>query len=141
MEHVEEDVRIMTNYYESLKEGGQLIISTPSDEGGSDVHGDEEESFIEEHVRDGYSPADIKEKLKLAGFKRVKVHYQYGTPGKISWRLSMKYPMKMLSISKLFFILLPFYYLVTFPISAILNYIDSHSAHHTGTGLIVLDYK
>ena len=141
MEHVEEDVRIMTNYYESLKEGGQLIISTPSDEGGSDVHGDEEESFIEEHVRDGYSPADIKEKLKLAGFKRVKVHYQYGTPGKISWRLSMKYPMKMLSISKLFFILLPFYYLVTFPISAILNYIDSHSAHHTGTGLIVLAYK
>ena len=40
-----------------------LLISTPSDKGGSDVHNDDEESFIDEHVRDGYSIKDITEKL------------------------------------------------------------------------------
>lgn len=43
-----------------------LLISTPSDQGGSDVSGDGEASFIEEHVRDGYNINDIQDKLKLA---------------------------------------------------------------------------
>lgn len=141
MEHIEEDVDVMTNYYHSLREGGQLIISTPSDQGGSDVHDDSEDSFIEEHVRDGYSKEDIKDKLKRSGFRRVKVHYAYGTPGKVSWRLSMKYPMKMLNFSKLFFIVLPVYYLLVYPVAFVLNWIDSHSAHQTGSGLIVLAWK
>lgn len=141
MEHILEDVQVFKNFHASLKPGGMVLISTPSDQGGSDVHGDGEESFIEEHVRDGYNKKEIKEKLKSAGFSKVKVHYSYGNPGKISWRLSMKYPLQMLNFSKAFFILLPFYYLLTFPVSALLNYIDTHSAHQSGTGLIVKAWK
>ena len=59
MEHIEEDVKVFRNFYNSLQENGILLISTPSDKGGSDVHSDEEESFIDEHVRDGYSIQDI----------------------------------------------------------------------------------
>ena len=39
-----------------------LVISTPSDRGRKDVHGDDQQSFIEEHVRDGYNIDDIKSK-------------------------------------------------------------------------------
>ena len=108
MEHILEDVVVFKNIYASLKKGGMLLISTPSDQGGSDVQGDGETSFIGEHVRDGYNIKDIENKLGSAGFSKVEAKYSYGTPGKISWRLSMKYPIQILGISKLFFIVIPF---------------------------------
>jgi hypothetical protein len=118
-----------------------LLISTPSDKGGSDVTSEKDESFIDEHVRDGYGIEDITEKLSRAGFGSVKASYTYGIPGDISWRLSMKYPIKMLNISYLFFILLPFYYLIFFPVSIILNIFDVLLTHKTGTGLLVTARK
>jgi hypothetical protein len=125
-----------------------LLISTPSDQGGSDVpasgtgmHENSGGSFIGEHVRDGYNIKEIEDKLKLAGFSKIEPRYAYGTTGKISWRLSMKYPMQMLNASKLFFIIIPFYYLITYPIAFVLNYLDTNSNHKTGTGLIVKAWK
>jgi len=134
-------VLVFKNFCCSLKENGVLIISTASDKGGSDVHGDDEESFIDEHVRDGYSIKDITEKLTLAGFRDIQAGYTYGKPGNISWRLSMKYPIKLLNISYLFFIVLPFYYLISFPVSIILNTFDLRLTHKTGTGLLVTARK
>jgi len=141
MEHIEEDEVVFKNFYKSLKTNGILLISTPSDKGGSDVHNDKEESFIDEHVRDGYSIKDITEKLSQAGFRKIEANYTYGKPGNISWQLSMKYPIKMLNISYLFFILLPFYYLIFFPVSIILNIFDLCLIHKTGTGLLVTARK
>lgn len=137
MEHIEDDIKVFHNFYASLRNEGILLISTPSDQGGSDVHNEEDESFISEHVRDGYSIKDISEKLSLAGFRNIETSYTYGKPGNISWRLSMKYPVKMLNSSYLFFILLPFYYLIFFPVSVILNFFDLCLNHPTGTGLLV----
>ena len=102
MEHILEDVLVFKNFQASMKENGILIISTPSDQGGSDVHDHEEGSFIDEHVRDGYGIDEITYKLKKAGFSKIHARYSYGWPGKISWRLSMKYPILLLCISKLF---------------------------------------
>lgn len=141
MEHVLEDVQVFKNFHTSLKTGGMLLISTPSDQGGSDVHDEEGSSFIEEHVRDGYNINDIREKLLLAGFTRTEAHYAYGKPGKISWKLSMKYPLRLLQLSRLFFILLPVYYLLTFPFCMLLNALDVQGRHATGTGLIVKAWK
>jgi 2-polyprenyl-3-methyl-5-hydroxy-6-metoxy-1,4-benzoquinol methylase len=141
MEHILEDVQVFKNFYSSMRSGAMLIISTPSDQGGSDVHGEEESSFIEEHVRDGYNINEICQKLKMAGFSKTVARYQYGTPGKISWRLSMKYPIQILGISKLFFIFIPFWYILIYPISFILNYADTVMNHKTGTGLIVKAWK
>jgi hypothetical protein len=118
-----------------------LLISTPSDQGGSDVHEETGESFIGEHVRDGYPVEEMAQKLKTAGFEKMEILYSYGNPGKIAWKLSMKYPMLLLNASKLFFVILPFYYLITFPISYILNYLDTNSVHKSGTGLIVKAWK
>ena len=145
MEHIEEDVQVFRNFCASMKKGGMLLISTPSDQGGSDSHEHDHEDgvhgFIDEHVRDGYNIGDIETKLKSAGFSKVEAAYSYGTPGKISWKLSMKYPILMLGASKLFFILLPFYYLVVYPLALVLNFSDLKMKHRSGTGLIVKAWK
>jgi SAM-dependent methyltransferase len=149
MEHIEEDELVLSNFYNALTEGGMLLISTPSDKGGSDVHhhdhddyeNDGTHSFIDEHVRDGYSIEDMTQKMKRAGFSKTSVNYQYGKPGKIAWKLSMKYPIVMLNTSYAFFILLPFYYLLTFPFVLLLNLADISIKHKTGTGLVAKAWK
>jgi SAM-dependent methyltransferase len=145
MEHIEEDVKVFQNYHASMKPGAMLLISTPSDQGGSglDEHHEDGEvhGFIDEHVRDGYNIIDIEEKLISAGFNSVDKRYQYGRPGKIAWKLSMMYPLTMLNKSKLFFIILPFYYLITYPISFVLNMLDVKEAHSSGSGLIIKAWK
>jgi len=137
MEHIENDELVFLNFFRALKPGGSLLISTPSDKGGSDVHGEEDKSFIDEHVRDGYGIGEISQKLSRAGFTDVNARYTYGKPGAVSWRLSMKYPVRMLNVSKLFFIILPFYYMIIFPAAVILNFFDILLTHKSGTGLLV----
>lgn len=145
MEHILEDELVFANFYESMKTGGTLIISTPSDQGGSDTHHHHDEDgvhgFIDEHVRDGYNAEDIKAKLTKAGFKTIQTSYTYGKAGNISWRLSMKFPIKALNATKLFFIVLPFYYLLTYPLAFLLNCIDISQQHERGTGLMVVAKK
>lgn len=140
MEHILEDVDVFRHFHRSMKPGAMLLISTPSDQGGSnaDEHG---ESFIGEHVRDGYPVEEMRDKLRKAGFEKSEILYSYGAPGKIAWKLSMKYPMVMLNASKLFFVILPFYYIIAYPISYLLNWMDTYTTHATGTGLIVKAWK
>lgn len=140
MEHILEDEAVFLNFSESLRPGGILLISTPSDQGGSDTHHHEEEGahgFIEEHVRDGYNKEDITEKLTKAGFSKVEVAYTYGKYGSVAWKLSMKYPILLLGASKLFYLILPFYYLLVFPLCALFNYLDISRYNPSGTGLLV----
>jgi 2-polyprenyl-3-methyl-5-hydroxy-6-metoxy-1,4-benzoquinol methylase len=143
MEHIEDDVQVFRNFYASLKKSGLLLISTPSDQGGSDSHDHEDgaHGFIDEHVRDGYNIADIESKLKAVGFSQIEARYSYGNPGKISWKLSMKFPILMLGVSKIFFVILPFYYLIVYPFALILNFFDLGMKHKRGTGLIVKAWK
>ncbi|MFN8240044.1 MAG: class I SAM-dependent methyltransferase [Bacteroidales bacterium] len=141
MEHIADDELVFRNFYKALRSKGLLLISTPSDLGGSDAHSHDDDSFIDEHVRNGYGAGEITVKLKRAGFNDVRVTYTYGTAGSLSWILSMKYPVKLLNISYGFFILLPFYYVVILPVSLLLNYIDLYTAHKSGTGLLVVAEK
>ncbi|MCI5777550.1 MAG: class I SAM-dependent methyltransferase [Bacteroidales bacterium] len=145
MEHIEADEAVFANFSESLRPGGLLLISTPSDQGGSDAdehdHDGQVHGFIDEHVRDGYNIDDIAQKLRRAGFSRVEAAFSYGAPGHVSWVLSMKWPISLLNVSKAFFILLPFYYVVTFPFCLILNWADVANSHKSGTGLIVKAFK
>lgn len=135
MEHILEDTTVFSNFYSALKPGGFLIINSPSIFGGSDVHGDEDESFVGEHARDGYSAEELTEKLLPAGFKVYKYRYSYGFWGDKAWRLGIKYPMQILNISKIFLVLLPFYYIVTFPFTVIMMYADYKSENKTGSGI------
>jgi len=141
MEHIKEDELVFRNFWRALNPAGSLLISTPSDKGGSDVHNAADHSFIDEHVRNGYGINEISQKLEDAGFKNIRASYTYGAPGNISWHLSMKYPVEMLSCSKFFYLLLPFYYLIIFPVALFLNFLDVSLNHKSGTGLLVLAGK
>jgi hypothetical protein len=141
MEHIGDDVQVFRNFHRALKKDGTVLINTPSNLGGSDAHDEHDSSFIEEHARNGYSVEDITRKLKIAGFQMEKVIYTYGAFGSASWRLGIKYPMMMLNASKLFFVVLPFYYLATFWLTLLLMYLDYRVTNSIGTGLMVIAIK
>ncbi|MDT8400838.1 MAG: class I SAM-dependent methyltransferase [Bacteroidales bacterium] len=141
MEHIDDDNTVFGNFFSALQNNGWLIISTPSDKGGSDVHNEDDHSFIEEHVRDGYGMEEIREKLQSAGFNSIMSRYTYGTPGKLSWTLSMKYPVIMLNFSLILALILPFYYILVMPLALILNYSDLRLKHREGTGLLLIAKK
>lgn len=141
LEHIEDDVKVMANLCRSLKPGGVLIISTPSDKGGSDVHREGDRSFIGEHVRDGYSSSEIADKLLAAGFSAAGSRYTYGRWGHISWYLSMKLPVKILNRGRIFFLVLPVYYIFTLPFALLLNFFDLWTRNRMGTGLLVRAVK
>ena len=138
MEHIEEDVQVFTHFHRVLCDGGALIVNTPSDQGGSNVSGEGESSFIGEHVRDGYGVPEIEGKLAQAGLDMDRAEYGYGKAGTIGWSLLVQFPMLLLGRSMAFAVLLPLYYLVALPIGVVLNAIDLAVNNPTGTGLTVL---
>ncbi|MCK6606548.1 MAG: methyltransferase domain-containing protein [Ignavibacteriaceae bacterium] len=141
MEHIHEDVEVLGNYHRALKPGGFLVINTPSIYGGSDVHDDHEESFIGEHARDGYSFEDLRDKCEPLGLKVYSSRYTYGFWGDKAWRLGIKYPMMMLNLSKIFFLILPFYYLLTLPFTLIMMQMDFGSENSVGSGINFIAQK
>ena len=135
MEHIADDITVFNNYHRALNKEGYLLINTPSIFGGSDVHEEDEESFIGEHARIGYSKEDLEAKLHPVSFETYKSQYTYGFWGDKAWRLGIKYPIMMLNVSKLFFIILPLYYLLTLSFTFIMMFIDYSSKNEKGSGI------
>lgn len=135
MEHIQDDVTVFQNYSNALKKDGYLLINTPSVYGGSEVYHDEDESFVGEHARNGYSKEDFESKLHPLGFKTIQSKYTYGFWGNLAWRLGIKYPIMMVNISKLFLIVLPLYYFITFPFTFIMMLIDFNVSNKVGSGI------
>lgn len=138
MEHIEEDVAVFTHFHRVLAKGGALVVNTPSDQGGSNVSGEGESSFIGEHVRDGYGVPEIESKLGQAGLEMERVEYGYGRAGTIGWSLLVQIPMLLLGRSMAFAAVLPLYYIAALPFGVVLNAIDLAVNNRTGTGLTVL---
>ena len=141
MEHIEDDIKVFQNFYKALKKDGLLIINTPSVYGGSDAHEGEDESFIGEHARIGYSFEDLDGKLKPLGFSIYQRKFTYGFWGDKAWRLGIKFPMLMLNKSKFFFILLPFYYILTLPFTFLMMYVDYTGNNKVGAGVNLIVKK
>lgn len=141
MEHIVEDELVLKNFAASLKKGGKLLINTPSNLGGSDAHDDDDESFIEEHARNGYSKEDITSKLERAGLNVTHFKYTYGKFGTISWRFGIKYPILIAGVSKILILILPLYYLFTLWFVLILMWLDTKTDNQEGTGIVVVAEK
>lgn len=141
MEHIEDDRAVFRNFAQMLREGGHVIVNTPSDQGGSDTQAHGEEGFIGEHVRPGYGLEALREKMAEAGLETVRARYTYGTFGSIAWRLLVKWPMRLLSATRLAFAALPAYYLAALPAGLLLNALDVRARNETGTGLILVARK
>lgn len=134
LEHIENDRQVLNNFYQCLEDKGKLIISTPSDT-------DEAAKFTAEHVRPGYSEADLKSKLMNAGFLIKDFSYSYGKLGKLSWTIGIKTPILLLSKSKLMILVLPIYYICLYPLIYLLMNLDVISYNKTGNGIIVVAEK
>jgi 2-polyprenyl-3-methyl-5-hydroxy-6-metoxy-1,4-benzoquinol methylase len=141
MEHIEDDRGVFRHFARVLRPGGYVLINTPSDLGGSDVQGEDDTSFIEEHVRDGYNLNELEDKLREAGLAPVKSIYTYGPYGSLAWRMLIKRPIQLLGQTWGFLILLPLYYLFALPAGLLLNAVDVRQDNETGTGLLVIAQK
>ncbi len=141
MEHIEDDEAVFRNFARVLRSGGHVVINTPSDQGGSDVQEEGDTSFIEEHVRDGYSPQEMTAKLQRAGLEVVDVRYTYGTYGSTAWRWLIQRPLLWLNTTWASILLLPLYYAVMLPAGILLNWLDTRVTNKRGTGLFVIARK
>jgi SAM-dependent methyltransferase len=142
MEHIEDDIGVFRNFHRALKNGGRVLINTPSNLGGSDVDSESDESFIGEHVRDGYSKEDICSKLELAGFKIESFEYTYGKWGNLYWKIGIKIPMLLLNKSQIFFLVLPLYYMFTIWFVLLFMRLDVNEKNKKeGTGVLVVGKK
>ena len=141
MEHIEDDRAVFRHVRSALKPGGVFLVNTPSDQGGSGVTGEGEESFIGEHVRDGYPLAELTEKLETAGLEVVETDYTYGPAGSAAWRLLVKWPIQALNASWLTAPLVGAWYAAAGPVGLALNAVDLRADNETGTGLLVTSRK
>ncbi len=131
LEHIENDVQVLRNFRKVLDKKGKLIISSPG-------NFDESAKFTEEHVRAGYSREEITSKLEKAGFKIVSFEYSYGKFGQVYWKLCLKYPLSLIGRNKLFALVLPFYYLIFYPVSYLFMYLDFKTKNKMGNGIVVV---
>lgn len=130
LEHIEDDLSTLKNFHAALVEGGTLIISTPSDL-------DEAAKFTEEHVRPGYNKLELEQKLENCGFEALSSRYSYGFWGALSWRLLLKYPLKMYSQSRYSMPLIAVYYLLVFIPARLMMLMDLTGVNNSGTGIII----
>ncbi|MGM0589922.1 MAG: class I SAM-dependent methyltransferase [Bacteroidota bacterium] len=140
LEHIEEDVTVMRNVAKSLKEGGFFIMHSPSIYAEEDAG--EDEFFVDEHARAGYSKEDLERKLRKAGLEPKEIAYTYGKAGHAAWVMLIKYPMLWftkwgLAISPL----VALYYLVTLLPGLLLMKMDMSGYNPKGTGILALAEK
>jgi SAM-dependent methyltransferase len=141
MEHIEDDRAVFRGFFEVLRPGGYAVVNTPSDLGGSGVTEAGGESFIGEHVREGYPLGELREKLETAGLRVVGHEYTYGPPGSAAWRLLVKWPIGLLSRSLAFAPLVALYYVPAFPLGLALNALDLAGRNPQGTGHLIVAQK
>lgn len=140
LEHITEDVQVMKNIHNALKPGAYFMMHSPSVYSEEDAGDDE--SFVDEHARVGYSVRDISGKLQQAGFEPVEVAYTYGTKGHFAWQLLIKYPMLWMNKIKLWALpLMAIWYLVTLPVGLILMGLDMRDENEKGTGVYAIARK
>ncbi|MDX1590352.1 MAG: class I SAM-dependent methyltransferase [Balneolaceae bacterium] len=140
LEHIEEDTRVMKQLNQCMNPGARFLMHSPSHYSEEDA-GDEE-SFVDEHARTGYSKEEISKKMMDSGLKPLKVHYTYGPWGHRAWTLLVKWPMVMFTRFGLIAALpLLIYYPLVTPFSLLMNAADLYTANHKGTGIYALSEK
>lgn len=134
LEHIEEDQKVIQNLSNLLKKGGYFLMHSPSHLSEDDA--EEDDTFVGEHARTGYSKNEIEDKLMVADLMPETTQYTYGKWGRIAWILSIKWPMILLNKIKLLGLIpLLFYYPIILPVTLILNFSDLLSRNKTGNGI------
>ena len=137
LEYVKDDETAIEQFHKALRNGGKVLLTTRTRYADELCKADQELGI----ERCGYIMKELKSMFKRAGFKKVKAHYTGGKFGKLAEQIGFVIPVKMLGVSKVFFIILPFYFALALPLSMIFNWIDSHTAHDSGEGIVLTACK
>ncbi len=141
IEYIEDDTKVLENFFNALKPGGMLLVSVQSDKSKKIQPNFTNKLLGNESVVHRYGNLDLKKKLKELGYKNMKAHYAYGTSGRLSTFIGVSLPKRMLSRSKTFLYFMPLYYLLCYPLVFVLNSIDAYFVHLSGSELVVRAYK
>ena len=134
LENTEDDQKALNNLHGALREGGMIITTVNRKYRESDTSQTHAKRF-------GYHMDELKSLFRETGFHHVKAHYTAGRAGQTAQKLGIKFPMRLLNLSRAFALLLPFYYLFVIPVVAVLNWLDSHTAIGSGQGILLLAKK
>jgi SAM-dependent methyltransferase len=141
MEHILEDEAVYRNVSASMKSGGLFVITTPAIDHVPPPSG-AFESVIGEHVREGYTEQEFRAKLTRAGFVVERMRRSYGPVwGRIAWQLLQRIPMKLLTISKWFAIVVVPWMIVVYLPAALCMWLDVMLPNRTGGGWVVTARK
>ncbi|MFO8028320.1 MAG: methyltransferase [Cyclonatronaceae bacterium] len=135
LEHIEEDVTVMTRIRKALRPGGIFIMHSPSHHSEEDAG--EDEFFVDEHARAGYSKEELSGKMQKAGLEPVSLRYSYGKWGHRAWVMLIKIPMLWFTrFGMITLIWLPFYYLLTLLPGTGMMWLDRRADNERGTGIL-----
>jgi 2-polyprenyl-3-methyl-5-hydroxy-6-metoxy-1,4-benzoquinol methylase len=140
MEHIEDDRAVYQNIFAALRSGGLFVVATPSTtqtSGAGEIH-----SVIGEHVREGYTEAEFREKINAAGFTIEKLNYTYGPIwGRAAWWILQRIPMRLLTLSRLLAVFVIPWMIVLYPVAACCMWMDTLAHNHSGGGWIMVARK
>lgn len=140
LEHIEEDEKVIKNLGVSLKKNGYFLMHSPSAFSEADAGSDN--TFVGEHARTGYLKNEIEKKLMEADLLPVITQYTYGYAGRLSWILSVKWPMIWFNKMHIFaFVPIMFYYPIIIPLCLLLNLADLYANNDKGNGIVALARK
>lgn len=90
LEHVEEDEKVLENFYTSMKKDGVLVVHVPHYYRRWPIFKWIENFDVPEHVRPGYHLPEIKERIQRAGFCIQETGFSYGFLENLMNNLSYK---------------------------------------------------
>jgi len=140
LEHIKDDLEVMHRLNQALKPDGYLLMHSPSHLAKHDAGDDE--FFVDEHARVGYSREELADRFHDTGYDPVKIQYTYGKWGHAAWVMLIKWPMlALIKIGFLSLIVLPFWYALVLLPSLLFMRLDLHSGNPDGTGILGLAQK
>lgn len=78
LEHIEDDMGTLRVLYNAASPGGILVLHVPARHRRYPVWKKSRNFDVETHVRNGYSPDEIRDKVKHAGFRIRESGFTYG---------------------------------------------------------------
>jgi len=144
LEHIREDIKVLSGFHSALKENGSLLIYVPTSErrvlkslerkinAKLERSGDE---FPHEHVR-YYTPQELSDKLESTGFHVESKTITYGPFGRLAYDIvtSVQY-------HSLFKYIFPFYLIFVHPFVLLLMLADYLKNNEDGNGLLIIARK
>lgn len=149
LQYVAQDRQALARFYESLAPGGRLLLYVPVDRRRRlpgytrFIHRAfraESYDLVQQPPRH-YDAAQIIEKVTEAGFEICETTYAYGPVGQVYYEAYSLFTMTLLKYWWLFPVLLPLFFLVLFPVFAVLMAVDFLRHNREGNGLLLLAQK